>query len=180
VELPVPPAADDRLTEHSDIALSDEQLDALWEKHIGPELGRALHQLDGPTLSSAIMVPFIVFFFVFGCPTLIVVVLLVLNHRARTRHQQALNTNIDKLLAAGRDIPLELLRGDAPKDAPENDGLRRGIMNIGVGIGLLLFLGFIAGFDVGALGFIPIAMGVSRLIIWKLAQPKSPEQGRQV
>lgn len=159
-----------------DIQLTDEQLENLWTQHIGPEIGRALHEVDGESLSSAVMVPFIVFFFLFGCPTLIVISLLVLRHRAKGRHLANLNTNIDKLLAAGRDIPLELLRGDDPKGADDNSGLNKGIMNIGLGLGLLIFLTVISGFDVGALSFILIGMGVSRVIIWKLSQKKPIEQ----
>lgn len=159
-----------------DIQLTDEQLENLWTQHIGPEIGRALHEVDGESLSSAVMVPFIVFFFLFGCPTLIVISLLVLRHRAKGRHLNNLNTNIDKLLAAGRDIPLELLRGDDPKGPEDNSGLNKGIMNIGLGLGLLIFLTVISGFDVGALSFILIGMGLSRVIIWKLSQKKPTEQ----
>ncbi len=161
-----------------EIQISDEQLEALWTEHIGPEIGRALQgmDIDKETMSKAVLVPLITFFFIFGCPTLIVIALLVLRHRAKGRHLQNLNANIDKLLANGRDIPLELLRGDDPKGAEDNSGLNKGIMNIGLGLGLLIFLTLISGFDVGALSFILIGMGVSRIIIWKLSQQKPTEQ----
>ncbi len=158
-----------------EIQISDEQLENLWAQHIGPEISRALQGVDKESLSSAVLVPFIVFFFIFGCPTIIVIALLVLRHRAKSRHLQNLNSNIDKLLANGRDIPLELLRGDDPRGPEDNSGLNKGIMNIGLGLGLLIFLTVMAGFDVGALGFILIGMGASRVIIWKLSQQRPSE-----
>ena len=106
-------------------------------------------------------------------PLILVGFYLTLRYKSRVRRQQVLNSNIDKLLAAGRDIPVEILRGDEPKGADEHGNLAKGIRNICLGIGLLIFLTVLVGFDIGAVGFILIAIGSSQTLIWYLNKPKT-------
>jgi len=122
------------------------------------------------------LVPITAIIFIFGGPIFLFAFWIAHSYRARARRQQDINNNIDKLLAAGRDIPIELLRGDEPKLADENDNLASGIRNTFLGIGLLIFLTALVGFDVGALGFILIALGLSRLCVWYLSKPKAGAQ----
>jgi Flp pilus assembly protein TadB len=95
------------------------------------------------------------------------------HYRDKARRQQDINANIDKLLAAGRDIPVELLRGDEPRSASDTGDLSKGIRNLFLGIGLLIFLTALVGFDIGAVGFILIALGCSQTLVWYLNKPKA-------
>lgn len=93
-----------------------------------------------------------------------------------------MNANIDKLLAAGRDIPVELLRGDDPRQSDEGGNRNKGVRNLLLGIGGLIFLTIFLGIKIGSIGFIWIALGLSQLIIWKLnngdrAQLQADKQG---
>lgn len=121
----------------------------------------------------AILVPIFAVIFIFGGPIFLVALLIVQRYRARAVRQQSINSNIDKLLAAGRDIPVELLRGDEPKGADDNSNRSKGIRNICLGAGWAIFLTILAGIDIGAIGFIWIALGISQVLIWHLNQPKA-------
>lgn len=136
---------------------------------------------DEGSVMEALMVMFIVFAgIMFLCSPLILVgFYLVLRYKARVRRQQVLNSNIDKLLAAGRDIPVEILRGDEPRGANEHGNLARGIRNICLGIGLLIFLTVLVGFDIGAVGFILIAIGCSQTLVWYLNKPNTGSHTEQ-
>lgn len=126
-----------------------------------------------PMMSPDVIVPIVAMTLLFGGPIILVIVLVLLSYRAKARRQQDINRNIDKLLAAGRDIPVELLRGDDESfQTPENNlALTKGIKNICVGIGLLIFLTILCGIKIGAVGFIVISVGISQLLIWKLSKP---------
>lgn len=121
----------------------------------------------------AMLIPILAVIFIFGGPIFLVALLIVQRYRARAVRQQSINSNIDKLLAAGRDIPVELLRGDEPKGADDNSNRSKGIRNICLGAGWAIFLTILAGIDIGAIGFIWIALGISQVLIWYLNQPKA-------
>jgi hypothetical protein len=156
-----------------------------WEKNLSQAFG-GNHQNgngndDGPSAMEALIVMFavIALIIVLCSPLILLGVYLVLRHKAKARHQQALNTNIDKLLAAGRDIPVELLRGDEPKSDEHVGSRDKGIRNIFLGTGWLVFLTIMVGFDIGSAGFIWIALGASQVVIWYLNRPNVSEQAGQ-
>ncbi len=105
-------------------------------------------------------------------PLILIGFYLTLRYKARARRQQELNNNIDKLLAAGRDIPVEILRGDEPKAADDHGNLAKGIRNVCLGTGWLVFLTIAVGIEIGAIGFIWIGLGVSQVLIWYLNKPR--------
>jgi hypothetical protein len=139
------------------------------------------HDSSGEPWAAEVLLPIIVIMVIFGGGITLIIMLLKLHYRDKERRAQNINNNIDKLLAAGRDIPIELLRGDEPVSPAEpyhHDGvlrvrddvnLHKGIKNICVGLGLLIFLSLLCGFKIGAVGFIVIGVGISRLLIWKLS-----------
>jgi len=130
-----------------------------------------------------LLIPIVAMSLLFGGPVLLVMVLAFFYYRAKARRQQNINANIDKLLAAGRDIPVELLMGDdAPlvKTGPSNGSaqvtyggveemMHKGVRNIGLGTGWLLFLTIMFGFKIGSFGFIFIGLGISQVVIWLLS-----------
>jgi hypothetical protein len=56
--------------------------------------------------------------------------------------------------------------------------MRRGVVLIMVGIGVMIFFGAVNDWDGGAwaLGIIPFLIGVGHLIVWKLEGPKEPDK----
>jgi hypothetical protein len=125
------------------------------------------------------LVPITAIIFIFGGPIFLLCFWLLQRYRAKARRQQDINTNIEKLLAAGRDIPIELLRGDEPKSDEPVGSRDKGIRNIFLGTGWLVFLTIMVGFDIGSAGFIWIALGASQVLIWYLNRPNGTEQAGQ-
>lgn len=155
-----------------------------WQRDLDKGLQEAFGKpnFDEEDIGLALLIPLFAIVFIFGGPIFLLAFLLVLRYRSKARRQQEINNNIDKLLAAGRDIPVELLRGDEPKSAGETGDLSRGIRNLFLGIGLLIFLTALVGFDIGSVGFIWIAFGCSQTLIWYLNKPKAgsvEQQGQQ-
>jgi hypothetical protein len=94
----------------------------------------------------------------FGLPLLLVAIILYYKHRkARIMHE-----TITRLAEKGLPVPPELLH---PPSARRGDpGLRAGLILIGLGVGLAIFLR-----EVGApwsIGFVPGLMGVALLLAW--------------
>lgn len=134
-----------------------------------------------------VIIPVVAILLLFGGPILLLIVLAVLHYRAKARRQQNINMNIDKLLAEGRDIPLEMLLGEeaavmkpAMPAMPARPGIvlatprddvtmQKGVRNIGLGTGWLIFLTIMFGIEIGSFGFIFIGLGISQLVIWKLS-----------
>lgn len=127
------------------------------------------------------LVPIVAIIFSVGGPIFLIGFLIAKRYQNKQLRQQSLNNNIDKLLAAGRDIPVELLRGDEPQSSGASGNRDKGIRNIFIGAGLLAFLTILAGISIGAIGFIWIALGLSQVIIWSLNEPKAGQsQSQQV
>ncbi|MBN1379358.1 MAG: hypothetical protein JXA04_08985 [Gammaproteobacteria bacterium] len=100
-------------------------------------------------------------------PVFIVALVLIFKHRRRRQHLEL----ISKFVENGQEVPRELLIDDVDADVSgdnANVNMRRGIALMGIGVGLLIALGILVGWNVGALGFIPFFIGLARVIIWKL------------
>jgi hypothetical protein len=121
---------------------------------------------DVPTLAPVIVA------ITFGCPVVIVAVVLIYRYRKNVMLHRTLAAMIDK----GVSIPPELLQPERPDRAPKSD-LRRGLTLMGVGAGLIVFFAFSARNAIG-IGFIPLLMGVGYLIAWKLEQKKQNGQNQ--
>ena len=58
--------------------------------------------------------------------------------------------------------------------APRDDAtMQKGVRNIGLGTGWLIFLTIMFSIEIGSFGFIFIGLGVSQLVIWKLSSPST-------
>ena len=177
---PQPPSADEH--EHWNSgndrwAHNNQNWERDWEKNLSKAFGGD-HE-DSGDFHPALLIPLFAIVFIFGGPIILLILILVFFFGAKRRRQQDINMNIDKLLAAGRDIPVELLRGDAPKNEEPVGSRDKGIRNIFLGTGWLVFLTIMVGFDVGSAGFIWIALGASQVVIWYLNRPNASEQAGQ-
>lgn len=105
---------------------------------------------------------------VFGAPVLIVAVIMLINYfKARSLHR-----TVQSMVEKGQPIPPALLASPAlPR--PRSD-LRRGIVLVMVGLGLMLFCGAASDWDGGAwaVGIIPFLIGLGYLLVWKLEAKK--------
>jgi len=106
---------------------------------------------------------------VFGFPVAIVAVIMF-SSWARTR---SLHRTVRMMVEKGQPVPPELLSSPAAAPVivrPWYD-LRRGIVLVSVGVGIVMFFGISAGWDNGvwALGLIPGLIGLGYLLAWRLA-----------
>jgi hypothetical protein len=104
---------------------------------------------------------------VFGCPVAIVAVIMF-SSWAKSR---SLQRTVRMMVEKGQPVPPELFA--APSGAPLRPwyDLRRGIMLLAVGVGVIMFFGISAGWDEGvwALGLIPGLIGLGYILAWRLA-----------
>ena len=126
-----------------------------------------------PEAREGLLIPALAILFIFGGPIAVVLVLIVLYYRAKTRRERLQSENIARLLEAGREVPVELLRGDEPEGIRGNQSLRKGMTNLGLGIGLLICLTLLDSFSTGSIGFIFIGLGLAQLAVWKLVDEKT-------
>ncbi|MCX8091443.1 MAG: DUF6249 domain-containing protein [Verrucomicrobiae bacterium] len=94
--------------------------------------------------------------------------------RKRLQQARLLHETIRAMIEKGQPIPPELLQPPAPR-RPRSD-LRRGLVFLGIGAGLTIWLAMDGGTK-WALGLIPLLMGVAFLITWKVEQPKNGDKG---
>ena len=99
----------------------------------------------------------------FGGP--VVIVALVSYNRRRTR--QMVHETIDRIIAQGKDVPVELL-DKLDKGRNGRSMLSRGATNVALGLGIAGFLWGVGGDEAASLGLIWICLGVGQLVVWKL------------
>ncbi|PZR74144.1 MAG: hypothetical protein DLM52_09865 [Chthoniobacterales bacterium] len=105
---------------------------------------------------------------VFGFPVAIVAVIMFSSWaKARSLHR-----TVRMMVEKGQPVPPELFTtpGAGAPIRPWYD-LRRGIVLLSVGFGLMMFFGLTAGWDEGvwALGLIPGLIGLGYILAWRLA-----------
>lgn len=131
-----------------------------WEHHDGESL---FGNVDA-------LIPLVAIAFVFGGPVFLIIALARMHYADRLRKQININNNIDKLLSNGRDIPAELILESDSRDYASLSYMSRGMRNVGLGLGLFLFLTILCGIKIGAIGFLFLGYGMSQLVVWYLAR----------
>lgn len=189
---PPVPVAPDAPNPSSDIESAQQDIHQAMEdmRHdFHQDFGSEFEPFDG---SSAMIIPILAISLLFGGPILLIIILVLLHYRAKSRRQQNINANIDKLLAAGKDIPVELLLGEEPAAVRRtvsgevtvyqgsDENMRKGVRNIGLGVGWLIFLTIMFGIKIGAFGFVLIGLGISQVVIWKLSGPAPANAGHTI
>ncbi len=109
---------------------------------------------------------------VFGAPVLIVVVIMYFGFsKSRMQHR-----TVRMLAEKGQPIPAALLAPPTPAVRQRHD-MRRGIVLVMVGIGLMICFGAWNDWEGGAwaIGVIPFVIGLGYLLVWKLEGEKKNE-----
>jgi len=101
---------------------------------------------------------------VFGAPVLIVAVIMYFGF-SKTR---ALHRTVRLMVEKGQEVPAALL--NPPPAQRQRSDMRRGVLLLMVGVGLMIFFGMVADWDSGVwtLGMIPTLIGAGYLLVWKL------------
>ena len=104
---------------------------------------------------------------VFGLPIFIVALVLYFGYK----NKQAKYKLASEALAAGKEIPQELFRGNVKKD--NDDTLRKGIKNVFLGIGLGVFLWVLTSEEgIAAIGFLIFCIGLGQVVTAYATRPK--------
>lgn len=143
--------------------LSDEEKEKLIMRLEGDLEDAITNVVEEHIPPGAIALGALAIIMVFGLPIFIVVALLIYGMRRRKQKMELVNA----YLAAGQEVPEHVLQSfDAGKDS---NTFRSGVMWTAVGIGIVAAFG---GDDVGAIGFIPMFVGLGRLIFWYFSDRK--------
>ena len=125
---------------------------------------------DGALMAIPIIA--IIFSMVFGAPVLIVAAIMFFSYlRSRSLHR-----TVRDMVEKGQPVPATLFAPPAAIRARSD--MRRGVVLVMVGIGVMIFFGAVNDWDGGAwaLGIIPFLIGVGHLIVWKLEGPKDADK----
>jgi len=146
----------------------DEDIDNAIEKKIRKHFNFTFDHDRGGSDSDvpwiAIPIVFIVFLAIFGTPVMIVVAILYFSFsRSRAMHK-----TVRMMVEKGQPVPEALL--NPPPVTRQRSDLRRGVVLLMVGAGLMIFFGACNDWEGGAwsLGIIPFLIGLGYLLVWRL------------
>jgi hypothetical protein len=146
--------------------------------HSGPKItvsGRDRHHDDFDVEDGALMaIPIvgIIFTTLFGAPVLVVAAIMLFSYlKSRSLHR-----TVREMVEKGQPVPPALFAPPAAIRARSD--MRRGVVLVMVGFGLMIFFGAVNDWEGGvwALGVIPFLIGVGHLLVWKLEGPKDADK----
>ncbi len=167
-------AAEDELTEEDKAEIKEELKEAMREIEETVEEMEEDHKVvtssddddgifdDGISFIEA-LIPLTAIVFTFGMPIMIVAVVLYSSYRKK----RLMHDTINQYVSSGKDIPPEVLKGLQKEATPKNN-LHRGLVMSGIGLGIFFCFTIIGSVEAGALGLIPLFIGLAQLLIWKL------------
>ncbi|MDQ2867766.1 MAG: DUF6249 domain-containing protein [Verrucomicrobiota bacterium] len=165
----VAPTPSDEENDDRDI---DQQIEKKLKKHFNFAIGHdgadaKGHNSHDDEAWMAVPIVAIIFFAIFGAPVAIVAIVMLINWSK----SRALHRTIRTMVEKGQPVPPELFASPAATQFRPWYDLRRGIILLAVGVGLVIFFGVSAGWDVGtwALGLIPAIIGAGYILTWRLA-----------
>ena len=125
------------------------------------------HDGDFDELGPIMAIPIIgiIFTTLFGAPVLIVGLIMFFSYwKARSLHR-----TVRMMVEKGQPVPPELFVEHRTPARARND-MRKGVVLLMIGLGLIIFFGVVADWDDGvwAIGMIPFLMGAGYLTVWKL------------
>ncbi len=113
----------------------------------------------------AIPIVGIIFTTLFGAPVLVVAAIMFFSYlKSRSLHR-----TVRMMVEKGQPVPPELFAA-APTAIRARSDMRRGVVLMMVGIGVMVFFGAVNDWEGGAwsLGIIPFLIGAGHLLVWKL------------
>jgi hypothetical protein len=121
---------------------------------------------DDEGLGALVAIPIvaIVFATLFGAPVLVVAAIMFFSYlKSRSLHR-TVRTMVEK----GQEVPAALFA--PPPVVRARSDMRRGVVLLMVGFGLMIFFGAVNDWEGGAwsLGVIPFLIGLGYLLVWKL------------
>jgi hypothetical protein len=136
-------------------------------KHTGES---SSHGDDIPAMVLPLVV--VVFLAVFGAPVLIVAVIMYFGFSKNRMMHRTVRMMVEK----GQPVPPALLAPPPPAQRQRSD-MRRGVVLVMVGVGLMVFFAAENDWEGGswALGIIPFLIGVGYLLVWKLEGGNKPK-----
>jgi uncharacterized protein DUF6249 len=120
----------------------------------------------------AIPIVAIIFSMVFGAPVLIVAAIMFFSYlRSRSLHR-----TVRDMVEKGQAVPPALFA--PPPAVRARSDMRRGVVLVMVGFGIMIFFGAVNDWEGGAwaIGIIPFLIGVGHLLVWKLEGPKDADK----
>src|SRR3984893_4726923 len=144
-----------------------QRIDQKLKRHMGATAGdRETGDADLSDLGERMAVPIvgIVFVTLFGAPILIVAVIMYFGFSKNRMMHRTIRLMVEK----GQPVPPALLA--PPPSVRQRSDMRRGVVLMMVGLGLMLFLGAVNEWEGGAwaVGIIPFLIGAGYLLVWKL------------
>ena len=106
----------------------------------------------------------IIFTTLFGAPVMVVAAIMFFSYlKSRSLHR-----TVREMVAKGQEVPAALFA--PPPVVKARSDLRRGVVLVMVGFGLMIFFGAMNDWEGGAwsLGVIPFVIGLGYLLVWKL------------
>jgi len=106
----------------------------------------------------------IIFSTLFGAPVMVVAAVMFFSYlKSRSLHR-----TVREMVAKGQEVPAALFA--PPPVVKARSDLRRGVVLLMVGFGLMIFFGAVNDWEGGAwsLGVIPFVIGLGYLLVWKL------------
>lgn len=140
------------------------------EKPDGEKGDVRIHDGDiGDGALMAIPIVGIIFTTLFGAPVLVVGLIMFFSYwKARSLHR-----TVRLMVEKGQPVP-EALFATPHSPARARSDVRRGVVLMMIGVGLMVFFGAVNDWDGGAwaIGIIPFLIGAGYLLVWKLEGPK--------
>jgi Domain of unknown function (DUF6249) len=172
---PVPTVAPAATVASSPKDEDDDDIDASIEKkirkHFNIDIDSHSHRHvvdDSDVPWIAVPIVFIVFLTIFGVPVAIVGLIMYFSFSK----SRAMHKTVRMMVEKGQPVPESLL--NPPPVVRQRSDLRRGIVLLTVGAGLMIFFGAINDWEGGvwSLGIIPFMIGLGYLLAWKFGAHK--------
>lgn len=134
-----------------------------------PEKSASSAHSDNDIPASVVPIVAVVFLSIFGAPVLIVAVIMYFGFSKNRMMHRTVRMMVEK----GQEVPAALLAPPPPAQRQRSD-MRRGVVLVMVGFGLMLFFAAVNDWEGGAwaLGIIPFLIGLGYLLVWKLEEKK--------
>jgi hypothetical protein len=147
---------------------TDEDFDSAIEKKIRKHFkfdidgNHSGHDSDVPWI--AVPIVLIVFLTIFGLPVAVVGIILYFSFSK----SRAMHKTVRMMVEKGQPVPEALL--NPPPVIRQRSDLRRGVVLLMVGTGLMVFFGAVNDWEGGvwSLGIIPFLIGAGYLLVWRL------------